>query len=86
MRSALSHAIGMPVHLQVKNVNAQLHKKLKLRAVEQGMTLSDYVMKELEKIAARPTHAEVYARLRSLPPVSVKSNIVDLIREDRDDR
>jgi antitoxin FitA len=86
MRSACEHDFHMTSHLQIKNVDTKLHKKLKIRAVEHGMSLSDYLRKELEKIAARPTPAEVYAKLRALPPVIPKSSIVDLIREDRDNR
>jgi antitoxin FitA len=41
-----------------------LHRKLKVRAASLGMTLSDYLLSEIELIAERPTLAEMMERLR----------------------
>jgi antitoxin FitA len=41
-----------------------LHRKLEVRAASLGMTLSDYLLSEIELIAERPTLAEMMERLR----------------------
>ena len=41
--------------VQVRNVPDELHRALKVRAAQSGMTLSDYILAELEGIAEKPT-------------------------------
>jgi antitoxin FitA len=50
--------------IQIRNVPDDLHRKLKVRAAEQGMTLSDYLLRMAERNAGRPTISEMQARLR----------------------
>jgi plasmid stability protein len=50
----------MPKMLQVRNVPEDVHETLKRRAAESGMTLSSYVLRELNRLAARPTQEEVF--------------------------
>jgi plasmid stability protein len=40
--------------VQVRNVPDALHRKLKARAAGVGQTLSDYLLAELERLAAGP--------------------------------
>ena len=54
--------------IQIRNVPDELHRTLKVRAAKAGMTLSDYLLSEIEQIAARPTLAEMMERLRSREP------------------
>ena len=49
--------------VQIRNMPDALHRKLKARAVDSGQTLSDYLMAELERVAARPTREEMLTRL-----------------------
>ena len=55
--------------IQIRNVPDDLHRKLKARAAEQGVSLSDYLLAEAERVAELPTPEEIKARLRRLPPV-----------------
>jgi plasmid stability protein len=57
--------------IQIRNVPDELHRKLKMRAVERGTTLSDYLLAEVEEIADRPTVAELMERLAAEEPVEV---------------
>jgi hypothetical protein len=41
--------------VQIRNVPDSLHLKLKARAADSGRTLFDYLLAELERLAARPT-------------------------------
>ena len=45
--------------VQIRNVPEALHRKLKVRAAGSGQTLSDYLLAELERLAARPTRDEM---------------------------
>jgi plasmid stability protein len=73
-------------HIQIRNVPPGLHRKLKARAAEAGLTLSDYLLREVERTASRPTIEELTRRVESRKLVQLKSRSADLIREDRDSR
>lgn len=70
--------------LQIRNVPDALHRKIKARAASSGQTLSDYVLAELERLAARPTREEMLARLHSRKRVTLKTPAAVVIREERD--
>ena len=77
--------------IQIRNVPPDLHALLADRAKASGMNLSDFLKKQLERIAAVPTNAEIFARVEAdaragiLPEVN-SEEIVAGIREDRDSR
>lgn len=50
--------------IQIRNVPDDLHPTLKVRAAKASMTLSDYLLSEIEQVAAKPTFAEMMERLR----------------------
>ena len=76
----------MPKMIQVRNVPDSLHRKLKIRAAAEGLSLSDYLLREIEHVAERPTIKELAERIASLPPVTYKRSPADIIREERDSR
>ena len=74
----------MPKMIQIRNVPDDLHKKLKVRAAELGMTLSDYLLKEAEQAVERPTLQEMMDRLAKKKPVQLDEDPVVTIRRHRD--
>ena len=54
MSPACAQAGHMSKMVQIRNVPNALHRKLKTRAADLGQTLSDYLLAELERLAARP--------------------------------
>jgi plasmid stability protein len=70
--------------VQIRNVPDALHRKLKVRAADAGQTLSDYLLTELERLAARPTRDEMLARIRSRKRVTLKTPASVVIRDERD--
>lgn len=59
--------------IQVRNVPEETSRALKAQAALEGRSLSDYLLAELQKIAERPSRAELLARIarrpsRPLPP------------------
>ena len=70
--------------IQIRNVPDELHRTLKVRAAKAGMTLSDYLLSEIEQIAAKPTLAEMMERLRQQEPVELDEPPDVTIRRLRD--
>ena len=74
----------MPRMVQIRNVPDALHRQLKVRAADAGQTLSDYLLAELERLAARPTRDEMLSRLHSRRRVTLKTAAATVIREERE--
>jgi antitoxin FitA len=72
--------------IQIRNVPDALHKKVKARAAQSGMTLSDYLLLEIERISAIPTRDEMLERLHGRRPVKLKSSAAEILRKARDSR
>jgi hypothetical protein len=52
--------------IQIRNVSDDLHRILKVQAANNaGMTLSDYLLSEIEQVAKMPTMSEWLERVRS---------------------
>ena len=51
-----------------------------------GMSLSDYLLREVKKLMERPTMEEVLARLDKREPVSAPMSAADILREEREAR
>lgn len=86
MHEAHSHVPHMSKMIQVRNVPDDLHRELKARAARAGNTLSDYLLRELERAAARPTPAELRARLATRRPIEPVQSIADALRSEREAR
>jgi len=76
----------MPVMIQLRHVPDDLHRKLKARAAMEGLSLSDYLIREVRQIAEKPTMSEMMERLARLRPVHLKTSQVEILRALRDGR
>ena len=72
--------------IQVRNVPDHVHRLLKARAADGGMSLSRYLLVELTKLSDRPSRDEVLARLARRPTVGRGPASADLVRADRNHR
>jgi len=72
--------------IQIRNVPDALHKKLKTRAAMAGLSLSDYLLREIRSLAERPTLEEMLERLATRKPVVTKMSSAEMIRAERDSR
>ncbi len=68
--------------VQVRNVPDALHRKLKARAALAGVSISDFLLREIERLVEKPTQEDLLARLRALPPVDLDN--VAAVRAERD--
>ena len=69
--------------LQIRNVPDEVHRRLKSRAALVGMSMSDYVLREIELMLSRPTRDEVFARVAELPPIELDPPSSEVLREER---
>ncbi|HVW46232.1 MAG TPA: hypothetical protein VHA76_04200 [Solirubrobacterales bacterium] len=78
------NVVDMSKMIQVRNVPDEMHRMLKVRAAAEGMSLSDYIKRELGVLSGLRTFDEIDARVRARGPSKVKSeSIVRYIRESR---
>jgi hypothetical protein len=74
-------------HIQIRDVPGDVHAKLRARAEEQGLSLSEYLRRELAQLAEMPSLAEVLGRAATRGSGGITADqAFALIREDRDNR
>ena len=86
MRSACYYVMNMSTMIQIRNVPDGLHRRLKARAAMAGMSLSNYLLGELRRVADRPTLEELRARLERRPQVKPAVSPARAVRAERDSR
>ena len=70
--------------IQVRDVPDQVHHTLKARAARDGMSLSEFIKKELERSVERPTMREWLERTQQARPIPAKRSAAQVLRELRD--
>jgi len=86
MGSAWIHPKDMSKMIQIRNVPDKLHRTLKSRAALSGLSLSEYLLREIRGVAERPTLEQMIERLGGRRPVEPRESVVDAIRAERDSR
>ena len=74
----------MTAMIQIRNVPDELHRRLKSRAALAGMSLSDYLLNEIRRVAERPTLDELRARLDRRTRVAPSVAPAEAIRAERE--
>ena len=78
------NVVDMSKMIQIRNVPDEMHRMLKMQAAAEGISLSDFIKRELGVLAGLRTFDEIEARVRARGPSKVKSeSIVEIIRESR---
>lgn len=72
--------------IQVRDVPEHVHGTLKSRAAREGMSLSEFIKRELERAAERPTMQECLEYTRQAKPIRAKLSAAQIIRATSDDR
>jgi antitoxin FitA len=76
----------MPTMVQIRNVPDEIHRKLKARAALAGMSISEYLLREVERSLERPTREELLSRLRSRQRVEPREPIAAAVAAEREGR
>ena len=72
--------------IQLRNVPDDVHRALKSRAGMLGLSLSDYLLAEIKKMAKGPTLVELRKRLHKREPISADIDAARIVREERERR
>lgn len=73
-------------NVQLRHVPDALHRRLKTLAAQQGMSLSDFLIRVARSVAERPSVADFKARLALCSAVEPGPAAADVIRLERDAR
>lgn len=68
--------------IQVRHVPEEVHRSLKSRAALRGVSLSDYVLAELERVVRLPAPEELERRIRERGPAGVTTQQILRAREE----
>ena len=74
----------MPKMIQIRDVPEQVHGTLKARAAREGMSLSDFIKRELARMTERPSMQEWLERTLQAKPIQARRSAAQVIRELRD--
>jgi plasmid stability protein len=85
MSTARVNVLHMSKMIQIRNVPDDLHRELKVRAAAAGMSMSDYIKRELGLRTRKMTIREITARrnARGRKSTGTVQQTVDIIREAR---
>lgn len=76
----------MNKHVQIRNLSEAKHRKLKGRAAERGLSISDYVKQLIDHDLEKLSWDEIARRVKSLPPLALPETSAEMIRRERDSR
>lgn len=76
----------MVTTVRIRNVPGEFHRRLKARAAAEGVSMSDYLLREVGKALDLAARAEVLVRLRTQPVRRLKRPPADVLRKARADR
>jgi antitoxin FitA len=65
MSATWPNVVHMSKMIQVRNVPDDVHRTLKVRAAAEGLSLSDYIKRDLEELAKQATLEDVFASARA---------------------
>lgn len=72
--------------IQIRHVDKRVDRELEVRAARSGMSLSDYLRRELERLAATPSVEDVLERIDAGEAVEPSESIVEAVRTEREGR
>ena len=76
----------MQAMIQIRNVPEALHRRLKARAAIEGMSMSRYILRELERALERPSRRELLEAIRSQPELELSPSPAEVLRQERESR
>lgn len=76
----------MSVMVQIRNVPDDVHRKLKARAALAGMSISEFLLREVERTLERPTREELLERLAGRERVEPREPVAAAVAAEREGR
>lgn len=72
--------------IQIRNVPDEIHREVKVRAAKLGLSMSEYLLREVRNALECPTREELIERLESREPVELETPPAEILREEREQR
>lgn len=72
--------------IQIRHVPESIHQTLKTRASEQSLSLSDFLLEELTRIAQRPTLQQLQQRIEQRGELCVQEDSLQALHAERPDK
>jgi antitoxin FitA len=72
--------------VQIRNVPTGVHRQLKARAAMEGLSMSDFILREIKRALERPSRAEVVQRLMDAEVVKLPASPSAVLVRDRRER
>ena len=76
----------MVTTIQIRRVPRDVHRRLTARAAHEGLSLSEFMLREAKLIARRLTMEEIRERISKLSRIATPEPVEDMIRRDRSAR
>ena len=70
--------------IQIRNVPDEVHRTLKARSAQAGLSLSELILQELHALVVLPSEQELLDQLNETEPFAMKVTSARIIRKDRD--
>jgi plasmid stability protein len=70
--------------IQIRNVPDPVHRELKARAARLGLSLSDFLLREITPLAELPSIEELMERIARRSPVELEETPTETVRRWRD--
>jgi len=74
---------NMPKTIQIRNVPDAMHREAKARAARAGLSISEFVLRELERALSLPPVEEVLARIAERKRLELSESPAEIIRAGR---
>ncbi|MYE22373.1 MAG: hypothetical protein F4Y01_00190 [Gammaproteobacteria bacterium] len=72
--------------IQIRNVPDELHRQIKARAALEGVSMSLYILRQVERALERPTRRELLEAIRTQSAVRLDPAPAQVVRDERDAR
>lgn len=76
----------MNTMIQIRNVPETLHRRLKVRAAMEGVSMSRFVLREIERALERPSRRDLLEAIRAQPEIELDPPPAEILREERERR
>lgn len=70
--------------IQIRNVPEEMHREAKARAAREGMTLSDFLLREIGRALSYPPVEDLLARVEGRQRPKLAETPAEMIRAERD--
>ena len=76
----------MSTMIQIRNVPDSLHRRLKARAAIEGISMSQFIMREIEKSLEHPSRKELLDAISKQPEIKLNMPPAEILGKERDAR